>query len=95
MLGCLLPDVDQVWEKVGFVELEHDGLLVTEHLPLPNLLLPLFISDGGTLFGELCCLNARGDNEQATFSQPFPKRMTTLWPGLGLVCVRRDVSIRR
>lgn len=83
LLGCLLPDVDRVWEKVGFVELESGGPLVAEHLPLPNLLLPLLISNGGGSLGELCCLNARGDNDQATFSQPFPKRTTTQWPGLG------------
>lgn len=34
----LLPDVDCVWEDVGFVGLENESLLVTEHLTLLYLL---------------------------------------------------------
>lgn len=58
LLGCLLPDVDRVWEKVGSMELEREGLLATEQPPLPNFLFPRLTSNGGGSLGELCCLNA-------------------------------------
>lgn len=36
----LLPDGDRVWEEVGFVDLENESLLMTEHLTCLDLLLP-------------------------------------------------------
>jgi len=63
--GCFIfcSDVDHIWKEVGFVKLESGGLLVTGHLPLLDLLLPLLRSHGGGLPGgaSVALINALGD----------------------------------
>lgn len=66
------------------MKLESGGPLVTGHLPLLDPLLPVLGSHGGGLPGGASVASVSWEiNDQATFSQPFPKWMVTIWPGLG------------
>lgn len=73
------------------MKLESGGLLVTGHLPLLDLFLPLLRAHAGGLPGGVSvALMPREISDQATFSQPFPKWTVTLWPGLGS-CLRDTI----
>lgn len=67
----LLPAVACVWEDVGFVGLENESLLVTEHLTLLDLLLPCSALMVAACLGGSVALMPKERMTRLHFLSPF------------------------